>query len=106
MDENDLGHFICLLLNKHDYVALGADNDLFYKNMIPAMMVHFEDPSDEFKAIKFSKTWIKSIIEYHHNEIQELLDDACNERYIEEHYENDMIQRQDRDTGEIQWISR
>lgn len=77
----DLYELSALLMSDDEYASesTGPDNPQFYRSMMPSLISHMKDISNQDKAIEFVNAWRDGIAKYHRECIQDVLVERLDE---------------------------
>lgn len=59
--------------------ATGSDNGHYCTKMLPALLRYLKNSTSRDEEIEFVRSWKEGVTEYYHNQMQELLTEACYE---------------------------
>lgn len=94
-----------IMESDHGYAneATGCDNPDYEKTMLPALLKYMKDPSDKDEEIEFKRAWLTGVSNYFTNEIQILLNDACEKHLHRKRNEDEIYAFRSSRDGDIYW---
>lgn len=104
--EFDLHEFAAIIMASDDGYAneaTGCDNPWYEKAMLPALLRYLKNSTDKDEQIEFNKAWREGVTKYFETTMQELIDDACNNRLHSEMNDAGYHGHIDRNHGDFVW---
>lgn len=83
--------------------ATGCDNPWYEKTMLPALLTYLKNSTDRDEKIEFNKAWLEGVSKYFETSMQELINEACNERLHSEMNDAGFYGHYDRNHGDFVW---
>jgi hypothetical protein len=102
----EIHKFAALLMADDESYAsesTGSDNDQFKKTLLPSLIRYMKDTTDRDEQIEFVQSWRDGVASYFSPKMQELIDEECSARFLDEKYESRHYPKRHVDNGEIYW---
>ncbi len=83
--------------------ATGPDNPDYEKTMLPALLKYMKNPGDKDEEFEFKQTWLSGVSNYFSDQIQTLLNNACESHLHNIRNAENVYGFVNRNTGELEW---